>query len=113
MPVKNYLDAMKKYEEKRQSAKIISDKIGDMSEALKYKLDEFLHFNCGIRMSISQERLVDKIRFDLPSWPDGEAIKTTFSEFHAAHKAALDAWRSVPKQDQIGLQPPPQKLSTI
>jgi hypothetical protein len=110
-PISNYLKAVRECDAAQAQVSKISDTYSQLSSAMKYKLEEFLHFNCDRRMRVTSARQVDNIVFNLQALPSGDEIKAAFAAYYDAFQAVHSAWRAIPESDRSGLKPPPQRLA--
>lgn len=111
----DYQIALTAYNEARAVAIQQIKMIENVSSALRSELRSFLGWQYNVQMSAADyqsTRYSDKARFDMTQWPDAATIQSALVKWHAAFVALRSAWGKMSNSQQIGFQPPPDKMTT-
>jgi len=115
-PIRNYLDALKAYEQERLKARKLTALICQVANVIQYNLPDFVALSFGLSLPpVARDRFRsgDKsAQIDMSEWPDAEAMRITLADWHSAFLKLRDAWDAISEDDQKGMKEPPPTLFT-
>jgi hypothetical protein len=115
-PIRNYLDALKAYEQERLKARKLTGLICQVASVIQFNLPDFVALTYGLSLpAVARDRIRsgDKsTQIDMGEWPDAEMLRMTLADWHSAFLKLRDAWDVIPEDDQKGMKEPPPTLFT-
>ena len=110
-PRDTYREASKRYQEATASASRTINLIKLAANGLSYHLPTFLGTNFSLGSQGFEQRHVKEVRCDIQSWPNGDELRTVFTEWHSTFIQLHEAWDQIPHGDQAVMAPPPKALA--
>jgi hypothetical protein len=115
-PIRDYLDALKAYEQERLKARKLTGLICQVANIVQYNLPDFISVSYGLPLPAGARdrfRLADApAQINMSEWPDAATLRATLTAWHAAFVKLREAWEKIPEDDQKGMKEPPPTLFT-
>lgn len=107
-PISQYLESRRAFDQAVQPFQRIRNIVVKLASDLKNVSDNILTTDVEIGSPPKLEFSEVEVSIDAEQWPTADQIQQTIRDRSSAHRAMVQAWNDIPRENRAGLKRPDQ-----